>query len=894
MKGTLAAARATGRPLVTISGPAGIGRTTFLARLYAELTECGTRVSAIRFTRQGLAVPAVFAGGRPAVSTPGSTLQPPGMAGARAIWSSFGLVAGAHDDPAVARRAAVAIASAVLSGGGEAVLLVDDAQWIDRDCLAVLEVLAQRLAGSRAKCVCAVRTPTAGPVAEEGAVRLRRLYQAGLLRPLRLRPWTLAEISRRLTELTQRVPDPGVAARLGERSRGIPAVAIDLMRQHVDAGTSVDHEAASQYDSQLVEWGDDLGPDVWTAAKVVSVLAPLGEAVPIVLAEVMATTEPEAVALLDELCRKGLLHRGRTWRISVPHFRSLLAASLGPFERRHVAATTVTAVWAGAVACADADYLADLVADAGRLVDAQRALTVLLERAAGAEVASGRVQRWLDAAVELTEDGTQRADVLFRHMIVSDSLGDNERIMRGARRLLADFTDRLSPDAVVEVWIILACALYSAGDRAGLREIAGQRMRPAGDPALCAVVRAFAYSLLDRWDKVRDLLARTRNRWHTGSPASVMFGLRLESAAALWTGDLVRFEEGLTALRNLPMPGERHRVAQIGSYVTGLLIVGDPSRAEKLLSDLGLPEERLRPAERTLLAALRGSPCPTPEPALRCRPHGMAGSIDAASTGADQLTISILVAQGRLTAARQRLTSARAGEPQLAHLLDFAEARIDRALGDTKRAVHTLRDCLAVVAERGLVVGTDLCWAELADLSLETGDRETVRRSLTALGGLAERMPTGRAVLLAGLVTSTVDGDRAAAAECLRAARERGQPFELAVMMERLVRCGVADPRLLSEAYSLYGKFDALLYRAWLRNLMRERGIVVPGRRETLVENERLLALLAAEGLSNKQLAMALRTSEKSVEGRLSRLFSRTGYRSRIELSTAMLNGEYQ
>jgi DNA-binding NarL/FixJ family response regulator len=74
---------------------------------------------------------------------------------------------------------------------------------------------------------------------------------------------------------------------------------------------------------------------------------------------------------------------------------------------------------------------------------------------------------------------------------------------------------------------------------------------------------------------------------------------------------------------------------------------------------------------------------------------------------------------------------------------------------------------------------------------------------------------------------------------------------------------------------------------------MREHGVPVPGRQETVAENERLLAMLAAGGLSNKQLAAALRTSDKSVEGRLSRLFTRTGYRSRIELSTAMLTGEY-
>ena len=49
------------------------------------------------------------------------------------------------------------------------------------------------------------------------------------------------------------------------------------------------------------------------------------------------------------------------------------------------------------------------------------------------------------------------------------------------------------------------------------------------------------------------------------------------------------------------------------------------------------------------------------------------------------------------------------------------------------------------------------------------------------------------------------------------------------------------------------------------------------GRQATVTENERLLAVLVSEGLGNKQLAIALQTSEKSVEGRLSRLFARTG-----------------
>ena len=48
------------------------------------------------------------------------------------------------------------------------------------------------------------------------------------------------------------------------------------------------------------------------------------------------------------------------------------------------------------------------------------------------------------------------------------------------------------------------------------------------------------------------------------------------------------------------------------------------------------------------------------------------------------------------------------------------------------------------------------------------------------------------------------------------------------------------------------------------------------------------------DGLGNRQIATVLGTSEKSVEGRLSRLFARAGYRSRVELATAVLTGQFQ
>jgi tetratricopeptide (TPR) repeat protein len=614
-------------------------------------------------------------------------------------------------------------------------------------------------------------------------------------------------------------------------------------------------------------------------------------------------TEPEAVALLESLRREGILHRGRhggSWRFSVPLVASALVAGMGPFQRRQLAAKAVTAVWTGEARCVDPDYLTDLVAGAGGLVDPRHALDALLlgsteagEQRPAEAGEHERVLRWLDAAIELTENRAQRAMVMLTHSATCHRNGDHERSLRGTQLLLSDFADELTPDMAQEIQVMAVCALKGVDDTQALREIAELRHRWPGDPAQCAVTRAFAYGMLERWGQARDLLAKTEQRWRAGNATSVMFGSLIQALAALWTGRVDQFERSLAARAHWPLRDvRRHRVEQVNSYASALLVTGDAGRAEKLLIDEDIPVESLRLGDRAMIAAMRGQVDLAVDLARRGVMNGGANLAGAAAT--HQSVIAVLVPQGRLTAAREILTAARETDQRLGHLLDIAQAQIDRALGENERAAAKLRDCLGAATERGLLIGVDTGWAELADLALQAGDRQQARRCLAEIEHLARTMPTSRVLALTRLVRATVHGDQEAAGECLRLVRERGQPLELAMVMERLVRNGAGDPALLSEAYEILGALDALLYRSWLRNLMREHGIVVPGRTQTVAENERLLAVLAADGLTNKQLALALRASEKSVEGRLSRLFAHTGYRSRIELSTAMLNGEFQ
>jgi DNA-binding CsgD family transcriptional regulator len=854
------------RPLVLLTGASGTGKTTLLAQLSDRLRQDGGRMMAIRATARGDLLPIRFAPGEHAVRLP-----TPDQAGIALVYP----VPGAAGDPDLARRAAATIAAQLPPGG---TLVVDDAQWLDPDSLAVLHALVR----ANVRCVCAVRTPAPVPKL------LHDLRAADLVDEFHLTPWTQRAVTREVTDLLGATPEPALTRRVRKLSRGLPAAlraAVEALR-HNGCIQIVDRTAylvrphtplTPPADIQLVEAVRELGDACWTAATALAVLAPLGPAVPAVLAEVLRIPETEAEELLRRLREAGVVHRGG-WRFVVPLVGAALSTCLGPFERRQLSAAVVTAVWSGAAACPDRNYLADRIADAGALVDTDRAFRELLRQAAA--VRDDRAEAalpWLAAAANLARDDRQRALVLLMRTTVCFLLGDHEECLSCARRLLGDHAGHLPPDSTQEVRAMATAALGATGDHDALRTLA------TGGSSI--VTRALAYGQLDRWQEASDTLGADRG---AENPTSAMFGELTRTMAELWTGRPDRFEHSLANRENWPLRSvRRHLLTQVESHVTALLVTGDRHRAEQLLADEGLTAHDLPPHCRSMLAAARGAATEAVDLARR----GIVGAgnrgYESRSAGMSASTVAVLVARGELTAARQLLELARATPPTLAHLLDIAEAQLDRAFGDDEGARTRLERCAAQSPAR---VGMDLVWSELVDLALERGDRTEAERALTELTRLS---PSSRVTLLTLLARATVEKDHEAARECERLARHRGQPLEQAIVLERLVRHGQCEPGLLGEAYDLLGTLDAVLYRAWLRNLMREHAVPVPGRKETVAENERLLAMLAAGGLSNKQLAAALRTSDKSVEGRLSRLFSRTGYRSRIELSRAMLTGEY-
>lgn len=124
--------------------------------------------------------------------------------------------------------------------------------------------------------------------------------------------------------------------------------------------------------------------------------------------------------------------------------------------------------------------------------------------------------------------------------------------------------------------------------------------------------------------------------------------------------------------------------------------------------------------------------------------------------------------------------------------------------------------------------------------------------------------------------------------------RERG---DLPALLESclVIARFAEDPRpWLREAHALATRCGAATLLERVRAVTRERGVPAPrarGRREAQAVTERRVVELIGEGLTNRQIALRLDVSEKTVENHLTRLFARTGCRSRVELAAASLGG---
>ncbi|MFD9702431.1 AAA family ATPase [Lentzea sp. NPDC059081] len=257
------------------------------------------------------------------------------------------------------------------------------------------------------------------------------------------------------------------------------------------------------------------------------------------------------------------------------------------------------------------------------------------------------------------------------------------------------------------------------------------------------------------------------------------------------------------------------------------------------------------------------------------------------------LAAEICGARGLVDQARGWLAAAPA-QPRLATLRAWVETGLLVADGRRREAVALAVEHCAGLGEsvpgtgldrlvlRGLVVaaepgGTEGAAALLAEVERlhRTGAWDTTPEVVFAARGLV----AGDVVYLG------------VAADLVRRRWEQPALLEACLALARFAD----DPRpWLAEAQEIASRCAAPALVERVRRLTQERGVSALRsrvQRDELHPTEQRIIDLIGDGLTNRQIALELKISEKTVENRLTRLFARTGYRSRVQLAAASLDG---
>ncbi|MFE7858809.1 AAA family ATPase [Streptomyces sp. NPDC057403] len=206
------------------------------------------------------------------------------------------------------------------------------------------------------------------------------------------------------------------------------------------------------------------------------------------------------------------------------------------------------------------------------------------------------------------------------------------------------------------------------------------------------------------------------------------------------------------------------------------------------------------------------------------------------------------------------------------------------------------RACAAALrdAEAGDTAGLHLLIIRRAFLASTCGtgdDLAEIQEAARACGSPSPAREPGPVELLVSAVAhNSFTAARAAAA----ALRTKGYRTELATAY--LIAARTADDARpwLGAADEIAEQLGDTRLRRYVKSLARARGVTL--RRRTTnsrssTEVETRIIQLLRQGMTNRQIAAVIRFSEKSVERHLTRLFAKTGCRSRLDLIAAYERG---
>ncbi|GAA4531802.1 helix-turn-helix transcriptional regulator [Amycolatopsis samaneae] len=193
--------------------------------------------------------------------------------------------------------------------------------------------------------------------------------------------------------------------------------------------------------------------------------------------------------------------------------------------------------------------------------------------------------------------------------------------------------------------------------------------------------------------------------------------------------------------------------------------------------------------------------------------------------------------------------------------------------------------------------GTARLLRRMAAIAMESGEVMRARRVLAETERTYARDDSPEARETVSYVKGLVTGDGARARTAERLVRGGGNRFELSLACQ-LVGSTTAEPApWLAEAFEIAQSIGAARLTARVKRVFQGSGGVVQEQRdrdEDLSETELRIIELIRLGRTNRQIAHAVRMSEKTVAKHLTRLFAKAGCRTRHGLATSDLGGRPQ
>lgn len=895
----LASARGSPAALL-VEGEAGIGKTSLCSAVLRDAGEAGFRVL---FARPAPAE-SVLAYGSVADllrRVDGTSFAALPHLQRHAV-DKVMLRADADDEATDQRAVAAAFLSVVetLAAKSPVLLAVDDLQWLDPSSARVIGFATRRLSGpvgvlatlrdDRPDGVCPLQLPDPDAVTR-----------------IRLQPLTVGALHVVVSQrLGRSLPRPTMV-RIHEISGGNPLYGLELARAVVAGTTDIESALPSTLTELVQDRIGSLGGDVQEmllAAACAS--APTVE----LLAGATGTTATDVVRLLEPAEEKGIVGiDGNKVYFSHPLLARGVYTGARPALRRDihrrladVVEETEPAARHLAMAATTGDPATlrrlDEAADIARARGAPAAAAELVElamrlggdtpqrqiRSANHYVDAGdpgRARTMLDKAMAVVKSGPLMAAALFLLALVclsDDSFVDAANLLE---RGLDEVGDELSLQG--KILVTLAFVRINVGRFADAMESVEQAVAVAeqlGDQQLLSHALGLRVTvgmfLGDGIDE--STLRRALTLEDPDAAVPLFFRASTQNAlVSAWSGQFDRARDEMASVKQrCAERGEEKELAFL-AFHSALIEVwrGDFPAATRI-------------AEETMERA-----------------HQLGG---------DQALFTALTIQACLAACAGRVADARrdTAEAFAAGLRSNATTRmewpvttlgfLEVSLGNHAAALETLQPLLSrfkeapgsteiMVADfipdaiEALIALGRLTTAEPLIEHLERNGRKLDRPWMLANGARC------RAMLLAG------QGDLSGAAATARQAMEHHErlpmPLErartqlLLGQIQRRQRQKGAATQNLDEALAA---FEAMGIPLWAERVRAElaRCAVVPRRPSGLSPTEQRVAALAADGMTNRDIAAALFISAKTVEANLARVYRKLGIHSRAELGSHM------